>query len=159
MEVHGDTGDPQETDITAGNLITGPVDVTAGADPVPIMPPYYAAYVIKRTSRVYRHCAMKFTLGTIKASRLPHVLGVCSDDARLVQWANAAQERLMARGRWWGTVVRAKFCVADGCLTWPREVAVIEKVRLCGKPIIAHGLWYEFTDYVDPSCCGCVFAE
>lgn len=54
MEIHGDTGNPQEANITAGNLITAPAEVTAGADPVPTMPPYYGTYVIKRTARVYR---------------------------------------------------------------------------------------------------------
>lgn len=98
---------------------------------------------------------MKFTLGTLKAGRTPSVLGVCSDDARLVQWANAAQERLMNCGRWWGTVVRAKFCVSDGCLVWPREVATIERINLCGTPIGSHNLWYEFTEYVNPYCEDC----
>lgn len=98
---------------------------------------------------------MKFTLGTLKAGRTPHVLDVCSDDERLVQWANAAQERLMNCGRWWGTVVRAKFCVSDNCLVWPREVATIERVTLCNTPISQGNLWYEFTEFVNPYCEDC----
>lgn len=96
---------------------------------------------------------MKFTLTSIKNSRIPSVLGVCSTDERLLQWANSAQERLLARGRWWGTTVKAKFCVSNGYLTWPREVAVIEKVNLCCTPISTHGLWYEFGEYINPYCC------
>lgn len=96
---------------------------------------------------------MRFTLGSIRASRIPHVLGVCTDDDRLVQWANTAQQRLLDRGRWFGTVVRVRINVSNGCIVWPREVAVIEKIMLCCKPIATHGLWYEFTEYVNPYCC------
>lgn len=98
---------------------------------------------------------MRFTLGTITSGRAPAVLGLCSTDTRIVQWANAAQERLMNCGRWYGTVVRAKFCVSDGCLVWPREVATVEGVRLCGKPIANSNMWYEFTEYIDPYCDMC----
>jgi general stress protein 26 len=98
---------------------------------------------------------MKFTLGALKAGRTPSVLGTCPEDTRIVQWANSAQERLLNCGRWWGTVVRAKFCVSDGCLVWPREVATIERINLCGTPISSNNLWYEFTQYVNPYCEDC----
>lgn len=100
---------------------------------------------------------MKFTLGDIRNSRFVHATNTCSTDDRLVQWANAAQERLMNCGRWYGTVVRAKFCVSDGCLVWPREVATIERINLCSTPIRNYNLWYEFTEYIAPSCVDCCF--
>lgn len=95
---------------------------------------------------------MKLTLGNIRAGRIPTVLGVCSDDARLIDWANEAQERMMNCGRWFGTVARARFCITNDCLVWPREVAFIEGIKLCGQPISSHNMWYEFTEYVNPWC-------
>lgn len=61
----------------------------------------------------------------------------------------------MNRGRWFGTTAKAMFCVTDGCLSWPLEVAFIEGVRLCGKPIAIRNQWYEFTEYLDPWCQSC----
>lgn len=90
---------------------------------------------------------MRLTLANLKAGRTPHVLGVCADDPRLVQWLNEAQERLMNCGRWWGTVQRALFCVTDNCLTWPREVATIEAAAVCDEPVPIRNMWYEFRSF------------
>jgi len=90
---------------------------------------------------------MRLTLANLKAGRTPHVLGVCPTDERLVQWLNDGQQRLMNRGRWWGTVARAIFCPTDGCLTWPREVANIEATKVCGTVIPVRNLWYDFRQF------------
>jgi len=99
---------------------------------------------------------MRLTLANLKVSRTPHVLGVCPTDERLVQWLNEAQERLMNRGRWWGTVARVVFCPIDTCITWPREVATIEEVRVSYEPVPVRNLWYDFRQFtgsVGPSSC------
>ena len=53
MEVHGDTGDPQETDITAGNLRTAKAELEATQVAVSVVHPVRGAWMIKRTARVY----------------------------------------------------------------------------------------------------------
>lgn len=89
--------------------------------------------------------SMSTTLAQAKASRIPTVLGICASDQRFISYLNEAQLALISRGRWWGTIQRAQFCVYDGCLTWPREVAAIERVAVCRNPIQINSLWYEFT--------------
>lgn len=53
----------------------------------------------------------------------------------------------MNRGRWWGTVAKALFCVTNNCLAWPREVATIEAVKVCGYNVPVRNLWYEFRSF------------
>lgn len=53
MMVHGNTDDPQEANITSGNLITGPATVDTTATVVSVVPPVRGAYKIKRTARIY----------------------------------------------------------------------------------------------------------
>lgn len=98
---------------------------------------------------------MKLALRDLQNSRIPAHVNECPTSERFIQWVNETQEQLMARGRWFGTTAKAKFCVTEGCLTWPREVAFIEGVRLCGKPIAVRNQWYEFTQYIDPYCQHC----
>jgi len=94
---------------------------------------------------------MRLTLGMIKQGRTPQALGVCADDPRLVQWLNEAQERLLNRGRWYGTVARVMFCVSDNCVTWPREVATIEAIKLADASVPIRNLWYEFRQFSGPN--------
>lgn len=84
------------------------------------------------------------TVANLKASRIPAQLTVCADDPRFLQWTNEAQELMLAQGRWWGSVKEVQFCVSDGCITWPREVAVIEQVAVCGQPIRINSMWYQY---------------
>lgn len=77
--------------------------------------------------------------------RVATVLGVCPTDDRILAWANAAQEALLNQGRFWGSVTEAQFCVTNGCLVWPREVATIEQVAVCGQPVSYTNGWYPYT--------------
>lgn len=90
----------------------------------------------------------RLTVGALKDSFNPGVLGLClpSDNTQYMSWLNEAQSRLLAYGRWWGSIVEAKFCVRNGCLVWPRQVATIEQVAVCNQPITIHNAWYEFTE-------------
>jgi hypothetical protein len=85
------------------------------------------------------------TVSDIKASRIPTVLGICPDDARLLQWLNEAEDAMLNQGRWWGSIREAQFCVDNGCLVWPREVATIEQVAICGQPMDYQNAWYAYT--------------
>lgn len=87
------------------------------------------------------------TLGDIKyRTRIPQALGICNTDARLVQWVNEAQQRLIPKMHAIGTYGRFRICATDGCITLPAQVASIERVALCGVPIQVHDMWYDFLD-------------
>ncbi len=53
---------------------------------------------------------------------------------------------MLNQGKFWGSVVEAQFCVgSDHCLTWPREVANVEQIQICGVNIDTQSSWYNFT--------------
>lgn len=83
-------------------------------------------------------------VASLKSSRAPSQLAVCPDDERFLQWLNSAQELMLAQGRWWGSVKEAQFCVENGCLVFPREVAVVEQMAICGGPVQINNGWYSF---------------
>lgn len=88
---------------------------------------------------------MRIPLVRAKNSRIPKLVNLCKEDERLyTDYINPAQERLLNAGRWWGTYQVAQFCVTNGCLVWPREVATIEQVAVCGTPIEIRNQWYQF---------------
>lgn len=87
----------------------------------------------------------RLTVGDLKTSRIPAALTICPDDPRFLQWLNEAESLMLNQGRWFGSVREARFCVTDGCLVWPREVAVVEQIALCGQPLTIQNQWYQFT--------------
>ena len=74
------------------------------------------------------------------------VLGLCSTDARVVDYLNDAQQRLLWEGTWWGCYQKYKVCVTGGCLTWPRHIAAIEAVAVSDSPITVRNEWFEFLE-------------
>jgi len=92
-------------------------------------------------------------------SRCPAALGLClpGDRTRFLQWLNEAEGRMLAYGRWWGSIVEAQFCVEQGCLVWPRQVGSIEQVAICGQPIEIENSWYSYTTNLAhiENCSGC----
>lgn len=109
--------------------------------------------------------SQRLRLADIGNSRAPQVLNVCRDDPRIAQWVSAFQERALCLGRFWGSVQLAQFCIgSNGCVTLPREVAVIEAANLNGRPVNVQNIWGQFVrPHVDiPNCstwnnrgCGC----
>lgn len=89
---------------------------------------------------------MRLTLSQAKSSRIPVVLGMCSSDSRFVAYLNEAMERLLHKGKWVGTYGRYHFCVEDGCITWPRQLATIEGVAVCDGPVQIRNEWFEFIE-------------
>lgn len=85
---------------------------------------------------------MKLTLGQF----LPVISKVISDcdRNRLVSFTNRAQQNLLHQGPTHYTIGNFKFCVNKNCITWPRQLAVIEGIALCGVPLSIAGSWYEF---------------
>lgn len=88
----------------------------------------------------------RLTLSDVYASRIPAALGVCAPDARLTQWVNEAQQRLLSKGLWWGTYGKYRIAAYDSILAMPPELATIESVAINHVPVPAHDLWFEFLD-------------
>jgi hypothetical protein len=72
------------------------------------------------------------------------VIGVCATDARIPLYLNEAQERLMSKGRWVGTVIRYRICTSESCITLPRQIETVEAWALCDCPLTVRDKWYEF---------------
>lgn len=90
---------------------------------------------------------MKFTLGDARSEEwgIPLVLDLCPTDDRVRHVVNQAQYRLITRGKWWGLYQKIKICLTtSGCVTWPRQVAGLENIAVCGEPIMARNEWFEF---------------
>lgn len=101
--------------------------------------------------------SQKLLVSDLQNSRVPASLGICPTDERFYQWLNEAENLMLGQGRWYGSVQEAQFCVESGCITWPRQVATVEQIQVCGHPIPVEGPWYPFTRLVGGmhSCPGC----
>ena len=93
---------------------------------------------------------MRSTLATIRQSRLPEDLGICTGDIpALAKFVNEAQQRLINLGGetgWWGGWGRAYFNTTfrDPYLTLPREFARLINLDVCANPIRIHNEFFEF---------------
>lgn len=85
----------------------------------------------------------KLTLGSVKTT-MGRVLGKSTSSSDLVSYINEAQERLIARGDWWGTIVRYRFCANEAKLTWPRWVGSVRRINVCHNNVPIANQWYEF---------------
>lgn len=85
---------------------------------------------------------MRVTYGYIK-SVLAKVVNLPASDARVLSYANRAQERLLYEGKFLDSTVRYRVCVSEKCLVWPREIETIESCHVCDKPVTIRGQWYE----------------
>lgn len=84
------------------------------------------------------------TFSDVQASRIPESLNIGPNDPRLYKYVNEATNRLLKAGKWWGTYARYRLCATAGLITFPKQIATIEAVALCGQPIPVHDMWYEF---------------
>lgn len=100
----------------------------------------------------------------VQASRIPASVGLGPTDAKLLQWTNEAQERLLNRGLFWGTYGKFKLAAYGNLITLPPNIAAIETMNVCGAPTEIHDLWFEFLQFGFGSrssqaagCCGASF--
>lgn len=91
------------------------------------------------------------TLGDARNSRIPVIIDLCKDDARVAAYVNQAQRWLLDNGRWWGTYQEIQLCLTNcqrrQCLTFPREVASVEAIIDCRNPAMMRNQFYEYLDY------------
>lgn len=91
-------------------------------------------------------------------------LNICADDPRLYRWIDAFEQQALVYGRWWGTTQLVQFCITNGCLVLPREIAVIESANLGSVHAQIRNGWYDFIKPHEPCAdtnrctsenCGC----
>ena len=77
--------------------------------------------------------------------RLAAVANVSPSDDRFLALLNLCTQNLVQTGEmFWGLHARYQFCVTDGCLVWPRQIATIEAAAVCDRPITIRNRWFEF---------------
>lgn len=90
-----------------------------------------------------------------RLSRLPELVGLCQDNrVEIAQWVNAAQQRLLfakeaSDESWNGTWAEMLLNVSlnQPYLTLPREVARLEVVDVCEKPVPVYNQFYEYLQF------------
>ncbi len=88
---------------------------------------------------------MRKTLQDAYDFGIPKVLSLCAgDEARRI--INEGQQILLNRGLWWGCYQKYRVCVSSGCLTWPRQVASILSMTVCGQPVKQRNEWFEYLE-------------
>lgn len=105
-----------------------------------------------------------------RTSRGPQTVGLCqSDIAGCAAIVNSAQRRLLLAREagdvgWWGGWAKMVFAVSQSSptITTPREVARLERMDICNRPIKIQNEFYEFLDFgigLQPRCGVCNWLE
>lgn len=97
----------------------------------------------------------RLRLFDLRNSDLPELIGSCSSDLpRIRNAVNRAQERLIFASEsgdegWNGSWGEMQFAVSrdNPYLTLPREVARLEKLTLCNRPIDVHAMPFEYLKF------------
>lgn len=74
---------------------------------------------------------------------LKSIAGICTDTNEFVAILNEAMRRLNRRGNFFDTEQLARFCLHNGCITWPRYIGTILGVKFCTcSPSEIRNNWY-----------------
>lgn len=84
----------------------------------------------------------KLTFGDSKAT-VARACGFNVSDPRVMIYANESCRRLVDMGRWVGTMLRYQVKLADGFVTWPRQIDTIELFNFDRYPGEVMNGWYE----------------
>jgi len=90
-----------------------------------------------------------------RTSRGPNAVGICQANiAECAAIVNSAQQRLIMAKQggdegWWGTWSRMVFNVSqtDPYITTPREVARLEQMDVCNRPVRIQNEFFEFLEF------------
>lgn len=92
-------------------------------------------------------------LKDVRESRIPESVGCCqADQAKLIDYVNEAQQRLLFKGGevgWWGSWAKVVFNVdsqADPFITLPRNIARLINLDVCRRPVRIQNEFYEFLE-------------
>ena len=91
-----------------------------------------------------------------RLSRLPSVVGLCQADIPgIAQFVNSAQRRLLMCKEagdegWWGTFAEISFLANrhHPYITLPREIARIEAMSVCDRPVPVNNQFFEYLEFV-----------
>jgi hypothetical protein len=94
----------------------------------------------------------RLRLYDVRNSRLPSLLGLCTSNIQEIANAvNTAQRRLIfakeaGEEGWWGTWSEIVFNVTRSTpyITLPREVARLEAIDVCGRPVALNNQFFEY---------------
>lgn len=97
----------------------------------------------------------RLRLYDLRISRLPSVIGVCREDIQqLANAVNTAEQRLLYCAEagdegWWGSFAEMVFTLdpTHSFITLPRQVARIEAMTLCDRPIAVENQFYEYLQF------------
>ena len=98
---------------------------------------------------------MRLRLYDCRISRLASVIGKCQTDIpEIANYVNTAQQRLLyaaeaADESWYGTWAEVRLNVSRAApyITLPREIARLEAVTVCDKPIQVNNQFYEYLQF------------
>jgi len=86
------------------------------------------------------------TLQDALDSRIPEAVNLPPSDPRVIAYINEAQDRVIKRGHWWGTMGRFNIAVTNGLISTPRQIASIERASINRSIVPVHDFWYEWLD-------------
>lgn len=98
----------------------------------------------------------RLRLYDVRLSRLPELVGKCQGDViSIANYVNSAQRRLlMCRETgdegWYGTWAEVAFNLvsrSNPYITCPREIARIERIDVCRRPVFIQNQFYEYLDF------------
>lgn len=87
------------------------------------------------------------TLAQVRKGPASRVSGLVPTGQDFSNYVNDATRQLMRRGNYWGTVQPMEGCLTGRYITWPRRVASVLAVNLCGRPMDVRNFWYRFLNY------------
>lgn len=98
---------------------------------------------------------MRLRLYDCRISRLPTIIGKCqSDIPEIANYVNTAQQRLLYAAEacdesWWGTWAEVRLNVSRAApyITLPREIARLEAITICDKPVPVLNQFYEYLQF------------
>jgi len=72
------------------------------------------------------------------------VSNVSTSSQTFINRVNSACKRLLDRGDWWATVIKAQFAVYNSRVVWPRWVGTVLAVNENRTPLKAQTGWFDF---------------
>jgi hypothetical protein len=98
---------------------------------------------------------MRLRLYDCRLSRLPTVVGKCQGDIpEIARYVNTAQQRLLyaveaGDESWYGTWAEVRLNVSRAApyITLPREIARIEAITVCDRPVPVYNQFYEYMQF------------
>lgn len=98
---------------------------------------------------------MRLRLYDCRISRLPSLIGKCQTDTPdIANFVNTAQQRLLYAAEagdesWYGTWAEVRLNVSRAApyITLPREIARLESVTICDRPVQVFNQFYEYLQF------------